>query len=268
MDEVHYLADRYRGAVWEEVIIHLPESVALVSLSATVSNAEEFGEWLRDRARRDRDDRRGAPAGAAVPARAWSGGGCYDLFADDPSRRHRPDAQVNPELLAGRPRRLGRAAGCATAVRRRARRPARQRRSPGGNGRRVWVPSRVDVVERLDARRAAAGDRASSSAGSAATRPSSSASNANLRLTTPEERDEIVAFVEERCADLPDEDLHVLGYHDFLDGLTRGIAAHHAGHAADVQGVRRGAVPARAVQGRVRHRDPGARASTCRPARW
>ena len=46
MDEVHYLADRFRGAVWEEVIIHLPESVALVSLSATVSNAEEFGEWL------------------------------------------------------------------------------------------------------------------------------------------------------------------------------------------------------------------------------
>ena len=24
MDEVHYLADRSRGAVWEEVIIHLP----------------------------------------------------------------------------------------------------------------------------------------------------------------------------------------------------------------------------------------------------
>ena len=47
MDEVHYLADRARGAVWEEVIIHLPESVALVSLSATVSNAEEFGEWLQ-----------------------------------------------------------------------------------------------------------------------------------------------------------------------------------------------------------------------------
>ena len=46
MDEVHYLADRSRGAVWEEVIIHLPESVAVVSLSATVSNAEEFGDWL------------------------------------------------------------------------------------------------------------------------------------------------------------------------------------------------------------------------------
>ena len=43
MDEVHFLADRMRGAVWEEVILHLPEDVAVVSLSATVSNAEEFG---------------------------------------------------------------------------------------------------------------------------------------------------------------------------------------------------------------------------------
>ena len=52
MDEVHYLADRFRGAVWEEVIIHLPSRCGWSSLSATVSNAEEFGEWLGDRARR------------------------------------------------------------------------------------------------------------------------------------------------------------------------------------------------------------------------
>src|SRR5881396_2642709 len=46
MDEVHYLQDPYRGAVWEEVLIHLPLSVAVVCLSATISNAEEFGEWI------------------------------------------------------------------------------------------------------------------------------------------------------------------------------------------------------------------------------
>src|SRR5947208_3846253 len=46
MDEVHYLQDPYRGAVWEEVLIHLPLSVSVVCLSATVSNAEEFGEWI------------------------------------------------------------------------------------------------------------------------------------------------------------------------------------------------------------------------------
>ena len=47
MDEVHFLADRMRGAVWEEVILHLPDEVRLVSLSATVSNAEEFGGWIQ-----------------------------------------------------------------------------------------------------------------------------------------------------------------------------------------------------------------------------
>ncbi|MEO7588557.1 MAG: DEAD/DEAH box helicase, partial [Arachnia sp.] len=47
MDEVHYLADRFRGAVWEEVILGLASSVSIVALSATVSNVEDFGEWLR-----------------------------------------------------------------------------------------------------------------------------------------------------------------------------------------------------------------------------
>ncbi len=53
--------------------------------------------------------------------------------------------------------------------------------------------------------------------------------NARVRLTTPQERDTIYQFVEESCRHLPDADLEVLGYDDFLDGLTRGVAAHHAG---------------------------------------
>ena len=47
LDEVHYLQNRYRGAVWEEVIIHLPQEVDLVCLSATVSNAEEVAAWIQ-----------------------------------------------------------------------------------------------------------------------------------------------------------------------------------------------------------------------------
>lgn len=46
LDEVHYLGDKFRGAVWEEILIHLPQEISVVSLSATVSNVEEFGEWL------------------------------------------------------------------------------------------------------------------------------------------------------------------------------------------------------------------------------
>ncbi|MBM41610.1 MAG: hypothetical protein CL483_06775, partial [Acidobacteria bacterium] len=47
LDEVHFLEDPYRGAVWEEVVLHLAPEVGIVALSATVSNADELGDWLR-----------------------------------------------------------------------------------------------------------------------------------------------------------------------------------------------------------------------------
>ncbi|MBO0809894.1 MAG: DEAD/DEAH box helicase, partial [Actinobacteria bacterium] len=97
LDEVHYLADRYRGAVWEEVIIHLPESVQVVALSATVSNAEEFGDWLTD-----------VRGGTTVivdehrPVPLWqhmlADGLLYDLFVETGSGPA-AKAQVNAELL-------------------------------------------------------------------------------------------------------------------------------------------------------------------------
>src|ERR1700758_831479 len=92
LDEVHYLADRFRGAVWEEVIIHLPESVRVVALSATVSNAEEFGDWLtqgRGGTEVIVDEHRPVPLRQHVLA----GHRLYDLFTDDEHTR------VNPELL-------------------------------------------------------------------------------------------------------------------------------------------------------------------------
>ncbi|MCW2754270.1 MAG: hypothetical protein JWQ32_1681 [Marmoricola sp.] len=223
MDEVHYLADRSRGAVWEEVIIHLPESVALVSLSATVSNAEEFGEWLgtvRGETVTIVEERRPVPLYQHVLV----GRKMFDLFSDGPAEPGHEE--VNPELL-----RVARDDLMSGRMRDRRsprgqRQPARARQS--GNGRRVWVPSRADVVEQLD--------RAGllpaivfifSRVGCDAA--VQQCLNANLKLTTPAERDEIFAFVEEHCSNLPEEDLQVLGYHEFLDGLTRGVAAHHAG---------------------------------------
>eukprot|EP00316_Scyphosphaera_apsteinii_P000204 CAMPEP_0119305162 /NCGR_PEP_ID=MMETSP1333-20130426/6223_1 /TAXON_ID=418940 /ORGANISM="Scyphosphaera apsteinii, Strain RCC1455" /LENGTH=1076 /DNA_ID=CAMNT_0007308185 /DNA_START=71 /DNA_END=3301 /DNA_ORIENTATION=+ len=45
-DEVHYMRDKERGVVWEEVMILLPHSVRYVFLSATVPNAYQFAEWI------------------------------------------------------------------------------------------------------------------------------------------------------------------------------------------------------------------------------
>jgi ATP-dependent RNA helicase HelY len=225
MDEVHYLADRFRGPVWEEVIIHLPDSVALVSLSATVSNAEEFGEWLatvRGETTTIVEERRPVPLYQHVMV----GRRMYDLFASHDGGGSSPDARVNPDLLriARDDWRAGRARD-----RRGKRGSPKDRAGARGQGQnRFRLPTRFDVVERLDG----AGllpaivfifSRVGCDA--AVTQ----CLNANLRLTTPEERDHIRAFVEDRCRNLPDEDLHVLGYHDFLEGLTRGVAAHHAG---------------------------------------
>ena len=232
LDEVHYLADRSRGAVWEEVIIHLPESVRLVALSATVSNAEEFGDWL--------DDLRG---GVTVivdehrPVPLWqhmmAGSRLYDLFTDPAGTR------VNPELMRMAQRDRWAQTQVATTGRSR---PARggRRGHPGGRpGRsgggppasrpgRGRPPYRPEVVARLDgAGLLPAIEFIFSRAGCDAAVQQCLA--AGLRLTQPDEVATITEFVERRTADIPDEDLAVLGYGEWLTGLQRGVAAHHAG---------------------------------------
>ncbi len=226
MDEVHYLADRMRGAVWEEVIIHLPESVSVISLSATVSNAEEFGEWLAE-VRGDTttivEEVRPVPLFQHVMV----GKRLHDLFDDEEDLAQagfaQEGAKVNPQLL-----KVARDDFATSRLRDRRDKKGQRGRGQRPQGRRMYLPSRYDVVSRLDAEGLLPAivfifSRVGCDA--AVTQ----CLQANLRLTTPAERDEIYAFVEERCKHLPDDDLHVLGYHEFLDGLTRGVAAHHAG---------------------------------------
>ncbi len=223
MDEVHYLSDRFRGAVWEEVIIHLPESVRLVSLSATVSNAEEFGEWLvtvRGETTIVVEEHRPVPLWQHVMV----GPKLYDLFVEKASVGKEPKAgsgasvAVNPELMQ------------ISRDEDRFYRTSDRRPGRGGsrNPRSRSTPTRVDVVERLDR------EGLLPSIMFIFSRVGCDAAvtqclHAGLRLNSQPERDEVRAYVEERCADLPDEDLAILGYHDFLEGLVRGIAAHHAG---------------------------------------
>ncbi|WP_213450175.1 DEAD/DEAH box helicase [Rhizomonospora bruguierae] len=214
MDEVHYLADRFRGAVWEEVIIHLPASVTLVSLSATVSNAEEFADWLVTV--------RGETAVVVSehrPVPLWQhmlvGRRMFDLFHDaDAARKH----DVHPELLRYT-RELVRRLDVDTGGGR-VGRPPRGRRWP--------VPLRPEIVDRLDREGLLPAILfVFSRAGCDAAVQQCLA--AGLRLTSPEERLEIRTLVESRTEAIPNEDLGALGYWEWLDGLERGLAAHHAG---------------------------------------
>lgn len=234
MDEVHYLADRFRGAVWEEVIIHLPQSVRIVSLSATVSNAEEFGDWL-DTVRGDTEvivsETRPVPLEQHVLVR----GDLLPLFDD---RAGIATAQVNQELMRirsvkgpnferNRQVQQQRSAGGFEGTRRRPHkggtRPVRS-----ANMQRIERLDRPDVVQLLARNNLLPAiffifSRAGCDAAVQQVRRS------GVRLTSREERDEIRQIVDERTRTMLDEDLGVLGYWEWKENLERGVAAHHAG---------------------------------------
>ena len=228
MDEVHFLADRMRGPVWEEVILHLPDEVRVVSLSATVSNAEEFGGWIQT-VRGDTtvvvDEHRPVPLWQHVLV----GKRLFDLFDynsdGDKSRvdpellRHIAHRRESDRMSDWQPRRHsghgGRGGG---------------NRGGGRDGRpRFFRPlPRPDVIAALDREGLLPAitfvfSRAGCDAavGQCLRSP--------LRLTTEEERAQIAEVIEHRCGDLEDADLAVLGYYEWREGLLRGLAAHHAG---------------------------------------
>ncbi|MGI9124306.1 MAG: DEAD/DEAH box helicase, partial [Mycobacterium sp.] len=221
MDEVHFLADRMRGAVWEEVILHLPEDVRLVSLSATVSNAEEFGGWIKT-VRGDTtvvvDEHRPVPLWQHVLV----GKRLFDLFDYSESRdgagaKHR----VDPELMRH------------IAHRREAERLADwqpRRRGPGRPGGPALYrpPSRPDVIATLDREGLLPAitfifSRAGCDAAV------KQCLRSPLKLTSEADRARIAEVIDRRCADLADADLAVLDYYEWREGLLRGLAAHHAG---------------------------------------
>jgi ATP-dependent RNA helicase HelY len=230
MDEVHYLADRFRGAVWEEVIIHLPQSVTLVSLSATVSNAEEFADWLVTVR-----GHTSVVVSEVRPVPLWQhmlvGNRVFDLFSlrpaahaaergdtpRDASTRDRGAAVVDPELVR-----------YVREYERRVEGWGGDRRREYGHRPRYRPPSRPEIVTRLDnAGLLPAITFVFSRNGCDAA--VDQCLRAGLRLTDERERAEIAQIVEEHTGGLPDEDLHVLGFWEWREGLLAGLAAHHAG---------------------------------------
>ena len=207
LDEVHYLQDPYRGSVWEEVIILAPPEVQMVCLSATVSNAEQFGAWLTSvRGRTD----------VVVEQRRPVELRHHVAVAEKGTRR----VDLVP-LLEG-----GRLADAAAAFDARVRRLERR---PGGlRHARLATVRRSELAEALGERamlpaivfifsRAACDDAVVQCL------------DDGLRLTTPEERLEIRRRCEEHTEGLPEDELRVLGYGQWAAGLEAGLAAHHAG---------------------------------------
>ena len=203
LDEVHYLQDPFRGAVWEEVIIHAPPHIQMVALSATVANADEFSRWV--------ETRRGAT----------------DLILT----RERPVPLENQYMI--KDRRSQEVSLLPTFVTRDGRRrpnPRVQRMLSldRGRGRRYATPRRHEVIETLwDLDMLPALYFIFSRAGCDAA--ALAIVDSGLRLTTSEERDEIRRIAEDRTDHLTDADLAVLGYDRWIAGLEMGVAAHHAG---------------------------------------
>lgn len=213
LDEVHFLEDPYRGAVWEEIILSAPRGVVLVCLSATVSNAEELGGWIA---------RVRGHTGVVIEERRPVE--LQNLFAvRDPATGL---LEVVPTFAKRRPNPR------AAALDARAHRAARQGPPGGGTARRRAGrsprPGRVEVVERFaeDELLPAIYFVFSRAGCDDAVRQ---CYEAGLRLTGEDEQARIAEVAAAHVAELDPADLAVLGYERFLAALQAGIASHHAG---------------------------------------
>lgn len=212
LDEVHFLQDTYRGPVWEEVIIHLPQSVTLVCLSATVSNAQELTDWI--------STVRGPMTAVVEDRRPVRLENLYYVGDKTHDRLHLLPVLVNGRAnndairLDGEAARGGRGGG-------------RQRKQTQGR-RRLFTPSRLDVVDVLDRQQMLPAIYFIFSRNQC-DEAARSVLAAGVRLTTGDERDRIREIIDARLVGIETADLAVLGYGQFLAQLEAGVAAHHAG---------------------------------------
>ena len=201
LDEVHYLADRFRGPVWEEVLIHLPQHTKVIALSATVSNAEEFGEWI-GQVRGSCDVIISETRPVPLFQHMLVDGELYDVYA--PSRRgSRQSQRLNPELLYA----------CSPQGRRAHQRRFRSRPATVITlDRANLLPAIVFIFSRAGCEDAVREVIAS-----------------GVTLTNRSQAEQIRRIAEEATAMIPPEDYAVLGINSWIKALERGIAAHHAG---------------------------------------
>jgi ATP-dependent RNA helicase HelY len=202
MDEVHYLADKFRGAVWEEILIHLSDAVQIISLSATVSNAEEFGEWLQT-VRGETEVIVSEIRPVPLYQHVLFGNRLIDLFGEN--------ERLNPEL---------------TRLERDSYRQIRGNWRGKPKGPKPLMRSKV--IEKLDREGLlpAITFIFSRTNCDVAVRQCLAA---GIKLTNADERKIIRDVIAKNMKSLAEEDLIVLGYYKWADALERGVAAHHAG---------------------------------------
>ena len=236
LDEVHYLADRFRGPVWEEVIIHLPQSVRIIGLSATVSNVEDFSKWIGS-VRGDTtlvvSEKRPVPLEQHVLVQAddHTEPELIDLYRRDKDGNQTD--KLNAQLVS-RLDQLDRKA----AKRRGEQRPDRRKGGKGGkwndHSRRPerHTPRRWAVIDELNFLGILPGIYFIFSR-NGCDQAVEQCINAGLELTTDDEVRRIRRIVDEMVeGQLSQEDLKALHFSQFRFALEEGFAPHHAGMVA------------------------------------
>ena len=204
MDEVHYLSDRNRGSVWEESFILLPESIQVICLSATVSNAEEFGDWLNEvRANVDVvvSEKRPIPLKQLVAVN----GKIHDLFLTD---KKNAKLILNPSI------------------------EERATKSKGLNRSKRF--SSMDPIQRVEVIEQLFEEGKLPCIYFIFSRKGCDKAASEFLLTSDslvdkQERSLIQMFVESKISHLSEEDLAALDYDEFIRLLEYGVATHHAG---------------------------------------
>ncbi|WP_422850685.1 DEAD/DEAH box helicase [Bifidobacterium pseudolongum] len=238
LDEVHYLADRFRGPVWEEVIIHLPQSVRIVGLSATVSNVEDFADWIasvRGETKLVVSEHRPVPLEQYVLIQRdpRTEPELFDLYRHDDNGR--PTTKLNARLTNRLDEYMRR-----EQRRRGAERPDR-RKGRGRHGRPESRPARQ--VERYQPKRWAVVDELNFLgmlpaiyfifSRNGCDEAVDQCLDAGLRLTSDDEALRIRSIVDEMIeGQLTHDDLKTLHFARFRHALEEGFAAHHAGMVA------------------------------------
>ncbi|NEG89229.1 DEAD/DEAH box helicase [Bifidobacterium aerophilum] len=241
LDEVHYLADRFRGPVWEEVIIHLPQSVRIIGLSATVSNVEDFSQWIasvRGETTLVVSETRPVPLEQHVLVQAddHTEPELIDLYQHD--EHGRQTTRLNAELI-NRLDQLDRRAARRRGEERPAKRGGKNGRGRGGAGGRPergkperHTPKRWAVVDELNYLDMLPGIYFIFSR-NGCDQAVEQCINAGLELTTEDEVRRIRRIVDEMVeGQLSQTDLKALGFSKFRFALEEGFASHHAGMVA------------------------------------